>query len=104
MGCGVIKWLKLLLFYSDMSFLDCLVFGAILSSTDPVTVLSVFHQLKVDPKLYNIIFGESLLNDTVAIVLVSTLSHFRGTSFTMGTLFAGVQTFISSFFGGNEKA
>jgi sodium/hydrogen exchanger-like protein 6/7 len=53
----------------SMSFLDCVLMGAILSSTDPVTVLSLFHQLKVDEKLYAIIFGESLLNDSVAIVL-----------------------------------
>lgn len=52
-----------------MSFVECLMFGSILSSTDPVTVLSIFSQLKVDPKLYSIIFGESMLNDSVAIVL-----------------------------------
>jgi hypothetical protein len=34
-----------------------------------VTVLSIFNQLKVDPKLYAVIFGESMLNDAVAIVL-----------------------------------
>lgn len=30
-----------------ISFLDCIIFGAILSSTDPVTILSIFHQVKV---------------------------------------------------------
>ena len=53
----------------EMAFLDCIVFGSILSSTDPVTILAIFHQMKVDPKLYAIIFGESILNDSVAIVL-----------------------------------
>jgi solute carrier family 9 (sodium/hydrogen exchanger), member 6/7 len=53
----------------QMSFLDCVLMGSILSSTDPVTVLSLFQQLQVDEKLYAIIFGESLLNDSVAIVL-----------------------------------
>ncbi|KAJ3209416.1 monovalent cation:H+ antiporter, CPA1 (nhx1) [Dinochytrium kinnereticum] len=57
----------------DLTFLDCIVFGSILSSTDPVTVLAIFHQMRVDPKLYAIIFGESILNDSVAIVLFATL-------------------------------
>jgi len=52
-----------------MSLLDSMIFGALLSSTDPVTVLSIFQTLKVDPKLYAVIFGESILNDSVAIVL-----------------------------------
>jgi sodium/hydrogen exchanger-like protein 6/7 len=62
----------------SISFLDCIIFGAILSSTDPVTILSIFHQVKVEPKLFAIIFGESILNDSVAIVLFSTLGKFRG--------------------------
>ena len=57
----------------EISFLNSLIVGSILSSTDPVTILSLFQQLKVDPKLYTIIFGESLLNDSVAIVLFTTL-------------------------------
>ncbi|KAL2912046.1 monovalent cation:H+ antiporter, CPA1 (nhx1) [Polyrhizophydium stewartii] len=78
----------------NMSFLDCVVFGAILSSTDPVTILSIFHQLKVDPKLYAIIFGESVLNDSVAIVLFSTLGKFQGKPFTLATVAQGSAMFV----------
>lgn len=46
-----------------------MIFGSILSATDPVTILAIFQQLRVDPQLYSIISGESLLNDAVAIVL-----------------------------------
>lgn len=53
----------------NLSLLDCLIFGSTLSATDPVTILSIFQQYKVDPKLYSIIFGESLLNDAVSIVM-----------------------------------
>jgi solute carrier family 9 (sodium/hydrogen exchanger), member 6/7 len=53
----------------DFSLLECLIFGSTLSATDPVTILAIFNQLKVDPKLYSIIFGESLLNDAVSIVM-----------------------------------
>jgi len=46
-----------------------LIFGSTLSATDPVTILAIFNQYKVDPKLYTVIFGESLLNDAVSIVM-----------------------------------
>ncbi|XP_033106320.1 sodium/hydrogen exchanger 7-like [Anneissia japonica] len=48
---------------------DCFLFGAIISATDPVTVLAVFHDLHVDVDMYILVFGESVLNDAVAIVL-----------------------------------
>lgn len=53
----------------EMGLLECLIFGSTLSATDPVTILAIFNQYKVDPKLYSVIFGESLLNDAVSIVL-----------------------------------
>ncbi|RDD41277.1 Sodium/hydrogen exchanger 9 [Trichoplax sp. H2] len=53
----------------DFGFIDCLIFGAMISATDPVTVLAIFHDLHVDSKLYALVFGESVLNDAVAIVL-----------------------------------
>lgn len=53
----------------DVTLLECLIYGSTLSATDPVTVLAIFNQYKVDPKLYTIIFGESLLNDAVSIVM-----------------------------------
>jgi solute carrier family 9 (sodium/hydrogen exchanger), member 6/7 len=53
----------------SLSLLDSIIFGTVLSATDPVTVLAVFQSLKVDPTLYSIIFGESILNDSVSIVL-----------------------------------
>lgn len=50
------------------SFVESLVFGSLISSTDPVTVLSLLPPT-VDKRLYMIIFGESALNDAVAIIL-----------------------------------
>lgn len=35
-----------------------------------VTVLAIFHDLNVDVDLYALVFGESVLNDAVAIILV----------------------------------
>ena len=62
-------WSMLGLESLDLGLIECLVFGSTLSATDPVTILAIFNQYKVDPKLYSIIFGESLLNDAVSIVM-----------------------------------
>ena len=60
-----------LLFTYKPSLLDCLYFGALISATDPVTILAIFNDLQVDVNLYALVFGESVLNDAVAIVLVT---------------------------------
>ncbi len=51
--------------------------------------------MKVDPKLYAIIFGESVLNDSVAIVLFSTLDQFRDKEMSIANIFHGIGSFIS---------
>lgn len=58
-----------LLNISTFTFIDCLLFGTLISATDPVTVLAIFSELHVDVNLYALVFGESVLNDAVAIVL-----------------------------------
>jgi len=54
---------------------EALLLGSLLSATDPVATLAVLGQLKVEPQLYSIIFGESVLNDAVAIVLFQTIQR-----------------------------
>lgn len=56
-------------------FSECLLLGSILSATDPITVLAIFNDLNVDPNLNALVFGESVLNDAVAIVLYRTISN-----------------------------
>lgn len=53
-----------------MKFLDCLLFGSIISATDPVTILAIFGEQNLDLSLYSLIFGESVLNDAVSLILV----------------------------------
>mmetsp|Transcript_252 Transcript_252/g.540 ORF Transcript_252/g.540 Transcript_252/m.540 type:complete len:934 (-) Transcript_252:70-2871(-) len=50
-----------------------LVFGSILSATDPVAVVALFNTLGVSPRLTMIISGESLLNDGTAIVIFALM-------------------------------
>lgn len=57
---------------------EALTFGALISSIDPIAVLSVLSNMGMTDTdtIYVVIFGESLLNDGVAIVLFHTLVHF----------------------------
>ncbi|EPS42638.1 hypothetical protein H072_3403 [Dactylellina haptotyla CBS 200.50] len=70
-------WLSVSIEGLRVSFVDAISVGATLSATDPVTILAIFNAYKVDPKLYTIIFGESILNDAVAIVMFETAQAFH---------------------------
>lgn len=43
-------------------------FGSLISAVDPVATLGAFASVGVDPRVYSMIYGESVLNDAVAIV------------------------------------
>jgi len=84
----------------DLSFAECLAFGALISATDPVTTLAVFEKLRVDPHLFYVVFGESVLNDAVAIVLFHTFEKFIGeASFSSAAAGIAFADFIFIFSG-----
>ena len=60
--------------------------GALISATDPVATLSIFSDMDVPPVLYNLVFGESVLNDATAIVLFRTLEEFYEDPLSWGTV------------------
>ena len=61
---------------SSFTFLDTLYFGALISPTDPLTILAIFSEKNVDVNLYALVFGESVLNDAVAIVLSGAIQNY----------------------------
>ena len=61
---------------NSFTFLDTLYFGALISPTDPLTILAIFSDKHVDVNLYALVCGESVLNDAVAIVLSGLVFKF----------------------------
>ncbi|XP_022708099.1 sodium/hydrogen exchanger 8-like isoform X1 [Varroa jacobsoni] len=57
----------------SLSFAESLAFGSLISAVDPVATLAIFAALDVDPVLNMLVFGESILNDAVSIVLATTV-------------------------------
>lgn len=72
---------------ATIPFVESLVFGALISSIDPVAVLSVLSNMGMatTEDLYVLVFGESLLNDGVALVLFETLVLFLDENVTLDT-------------------
>jgi CPA1 family monovalent cation:H+ antiporter len=57
----------------DIKLIVALVFGALISATDPVAVVALFKELGAPNRLNVLVEGESLLNDATAIVAFSIL-------------------------------
>jgi NhaP-type Na+/H+ or K+/H+ antiporter len=89
-----------------LSAVEALSFGALISATDPVTVLAVFGSAGADRDLHALVFGESVLNDAVAIVLYRALEPFApgrcdgGCAATAGAVAAAVGS-AAWIFGGS---
>lgn len=77
-------------------------FAALMSATDPISVISIFKSLGVPKKLVTIIEGESLFNDGVAVVLFQISTVYLVSYMEMGLagLGHGILLFLKFSFGG----
>ena len=60
-------------FSFDINFIYCLIFGALISPTDPIAVLGIMRQAGVPKKIETLIIGESLFNDGIGVVIFLAL-------------------------------
>lgn len=65
------------IFRVELGFIDCFLFGSLISAVDPVATLAIFNALKVNPTLHYLVFGESIVNDAVAITLFTYVSFLH---------------------------
>lgn len=86
---------------TDITLLQSLLFGSLISAVDPVAVLAVFENIHVNEQLYILVFGESLLNDAITVVLYNLFKTFCQMH-TIETIdiFAGIAKFFVVGIGG----
>ncbi len=85
--------------FAGVSFVVCLLLGAIVSATDPVAVVAIFKDLGAPKRLAILVEGESLFNDATAIVMFTILLGMLVTG-SETDLLGGAGNFIKVFAGG----
>ncbi|KAK1157805.1 sodium/hydrogen exchanger 8-like [Acipenser oxyrinchus oxyrinchus] len=76
-----------------LTMTESFAFGSLISAVDPVATIAIFNALNVNPVLNMLVFGESILNDAVSIVLTNTA---EGLTRSENSDFSGWQTFLQA--------
>lgn len=87
----------------ELPILDTFLFSSLISAVDPVAVLAVFEEIHVNEILYIVVFGESLLNDAVTVVLYhmfETYGEMGISAIEVTDLVNGVLSFLMVALGG----
>lgn len=96
---GVFYWITGLI-GMNVPFIYCLLFGALVSPTDPVAVAAIIKGSKLPSNLETIISGESLFNDGVGLVLFLLIAEVAQTGVDNLDIGKAVILFIQEVFGG----
>ena len=97
---GISAYVILDWFNLDVPILHCLLFGALISPTDPIAVLGVMKQANAPKDLETNIVGESLFNDGVGVVVFVTLLSLTGVDSHDPNLWSVVELFGREVVGG----
>ena len=98
MGAVLTAVMSNFMFSYEWTIWESLLFGTIMSATDPVAVVALLKELGVSRQIQTIMEGESLLNDGTAIVMFTILLEvLKGEHYTAGKV---VVTFIRVAIGG----
>ncbi|PQJ76370.1 cation:proton antiporter [Polaribacter glomeratus] len=96
---GILVFYALKIINLDVDFIYCLLFGALISPTDPIAVLGIMKKVGAPKKLETKIVGESLFNDGVGVVIFLTIYQIAsgGTDVSAGHI---VELFFVEVVGG----
>ncbi|KAF0990834.1 hypothetical protein HZS_3025, partial [Henneguya salminicola] len=89
----------------SFTFSESMLFSAIISATDPVTILAIFNEIRVEHDIYALVFGESVINDAVSIGLHKAVLTYmkypqnKQVSFNEWSFIEAILNFISIFIG-----
>lgn len=81
-------------FTPAFSLKESCAFGAFISSTDPVAVLAIFKEMDADVTLFSLIFGESIFNDAIAIVMYRSFAEMKAGDYAREILLSFGQFFM----------
>lgn len=96
---GVLTWIFFKLLNFDFDFVYCLLFGALISPTDPIAVLAIIKKLNAPKRISSQIEGESLFNDGIGLVIFITLFNIAFTDASL-SLTGVVSLFLHEAVGG----
>ncbi len=96
---GFLTYYILNLLHIHISIIYCMLFGALISPTDPVAVLATFKELGVPKSLKVMVEGEALFNDGIAIVIFLTIYNLAFTAHAV-TWGATILLFLQQAVGG----
>ncbi|HYV92152.1 MAG TPA: sodium:proton antiporter [Chitinophagales bacterium] len=97
---GTALFYLLPLFHIHPQFIYCLLFGALISPTDPIAVIGILQEAKIPKSLEIKIAGESLFNDGVAVVVFISLFDYAAEEHASIDVLKIIILFIREFFGG----
>lgn len=97
---GFLTWIVTGWFGLNVSLSVCLLFGALISPTDPIAVIGILSKYEIPSKVKTEIVGESLFNDGVGVVVFTVIYELffgSGESVTVGRV---AEIFFIEVFGG----
>jgi CPA1 family monovalent cation:H+ antiporter len=86
---GIFTWLSFQWFDVRLSFIYCLLFGALISPTDPIAVLSILKAVGAPKSLEIKIAGESLFNDGIGVVIFIVILELATGTHELNTVHIG---------------